>query len=146
MPDVINLNVLIPGTPQLSCCTVKHRPAMSHTVSTVLPEARDSHASQASLHILCSGQRVDREAGPHAEMILSMKACSPAAVFLITCLYMVQLIRLSSPSSSSPSHNPTQLFERPINNKGGKAPIPPEDGCLVPFTAAPTLKSYPSYN
>lgn len=36
VPDVANADVFIPGTPWLCCCTAKHRPVMSHTVSTVL--------------------------------------------------------------------------------------------------------------
>lgn len=42
----------------------------------------------------------------------------PHTVFAITCPSMVQLVRHSPPSPSSPSHNPTLLFERPINNRG----------------------------
>lgn len=91
-----------------------------------------------------SGQRVDHEAGPCAQMIRSKKAHFPAAVFVITCPYMVQLIRHSPPSPSSPSNNPTRLLERPINNKGARALIPSENGHPVPFTPAPTLKSYSS--
>lgn len=48
-----------------------------------------------------SGQRVDHEAGSCTQIIHSEKACSPAAVFVITCPYMVQLIRHSPPSPSS---------------------------------------------
>lgn len=47
-------------------------------------------------------------------------------------------------SSPLPHHTVQQLFERPINNRGARALIPSENGRLVPFTPAATLKSYPS--
>lgn len=70
-------------------------------------------------------------------MIHSEKADSPAAVFVRTCPYMVQLIRHSPPSSSS-HHTTHPMVERPINNKGVKALILSENDC--PFCSNPNIK------
>lgn len=172
VPDVINPDVLIAGlAPQLCCCTAKHGSVVCHTVSTGLTKAGDSHTSWTSWHNLLqesrgdvwswsvtawlnvpgaeeescfyNGQRVGHEAGTCTQMICSKKACSPAAVFVITCPDMVQLIRHSPPSLSS-HHTTHPVVERPMNNKGERALIPSENDCLIPFAPAPTLKSYPS--
>lgn len=113
VPNVMNPDVLIPGlAPQLCCCTAKHRSLVSHTLSMRLTKARDSHTHQTSWHKLLqgscediwpwsvtawlnvpraeeescfySGQLVDYEAGSCTQMVHSEKACSPAAVFVIT--------------------------------------------------------------
>lgn len=138
----MNPDVLIRGlAPQLCCCTAKHRSVVSHTVSMGLTKARDSNTAQTSWQNLLqgscgdvwpwsvtawlnvpgaeeesrfySGQRVDHEAGSCTQIIHSEKACSPAAVFVITCPYMVQLVRHSPPFPSS-YHTTHPMVERPI--------------------------------